>query len=78
MLDDYRQQAKILYPVEHRIRRINEIKDKYKAGEHLTAEQYEKALKPVTSQLLKTQEVIRELSKKQPEATDDIPLIFSS
>jgi hypothetical protein len=74
VLEQYRQQAKILYPVELQIRKINEIKEKTKAGEHLTAEQYEKALKPVTSELVKTQDIIRELKsdKQQTSPIDDL------
>ena len=65
VLEQYRQEAKILYPVELQIRKINEIKEKTKAGEHLTAEQYENMLKPITSELVKTQDIIREVTGKQ-------------
>ena len=64
-LADIRQEAKILYPVELRIRKINEIREESKAGQRITAEQYENALKPVTSELVKTQDIIRELTKMQ-------------
>ena len=69
VLEQYRQEAKILYPAELRIRKINEIREKTRAGEQLTAEQYENALKPVTSELVKTQDIIRELTKQATNFT---------
>lgn len=65
VLKYYRQEAKIQQPAELLVRRINEIKAKIKAGEQITAEQYEKALKPVTIELLKTQDIIRELKNEK-------------
>lgn len=64
-LANIRREAKLRQPVELRIRKINEIREEAKAGQRITAEQYEKALKPVTSELQKTQEVIRELTEMQ-------------
>lgn len=62
VLEKYRQEAKQRLPVELRIRKINEIREKSRAGQRITAEQYENALKPVTSELVKTQDIIRELT----------------
>jgi hypothetical protein len=72
VLEQYLKEAKILYPVEIRIRKINEIREKNRAGEQLTAEQYEKALQPVTSELIKTQDIIRKLTKMQETSPKDL------
>jgi hypothetical protein len=72
VLEKYRQEAKQRQPVELRIRKINEIREKSRAGQRITAEQYENALKPVTSELVKTQDIIRELTNKQQASPIDL------
>jgi hypothetical protein len=67
-LENFRREAKIRYPVELKIRAINKIRQEVRAGQRIRDEEYEKALKPVTTELVKTQKIIRELGKTNEQA----------